>query len=173
ETLDSYPQVECWVLEEIAILLKYNKLSNCDWNWLKMVADSFSEEENPKIFKEAEELVNKFEGPIMGEDDYIEGVFLIEGETKEIFLERRIELEELTGFSDDFTNHFEEDEEGGIWKWITTCHFDTLAELKRAALSMEQIYWLFMEDSSLLFKGKEIYCDGKWIDKNIKEAGLI
>lgn len=98
-----------------------------------------------------------------GEDDYVEGVFLIEAKAKEAFFNRKMKLEEITGFSDGFFDSYEEDEEGGIWKVITTAWFENVDEIKKALKSMEKYNWLFLSDSSILFEGKEIYCDGRWL----------
>lgn len=98
-----------------------------------------------------------------GEDDYVEGVFLIEAKAKETFFNRKRKLEEITGFSDGFFDFYEEDEEGGIWKVITTAWFENVDEIKKALKKMEKYNWLFQSDSSILFEGKEIFCDGRWL----------
>lgn len=97
-----------------------------------------------------------------GEDDYVEGVFLIEAKAEQTFFNRKRRLEEITGFSDGFFDSYEEDEEGGIWKVITTAWFENVDEIKKALKKMEKYNWLFLSDSSILFEGKEIYCDGRW-----------
>ena len=56
---------------------------------------------------------------------------------------------------------FEEDEEGGVWKVITTAWFENVEEIKKALGKMKKYNWLFLSDSSILFEGKEIYCDGR------------
>jgi hypothetical protein len=98
-----------------------------------------------------------------GEDDYVEGVFLIEAKSRETFFNRKRKLEEITGFSDGFFDSFEEDDEGGIWKIITTAWFKDVVEIKKALNDMKKYKWLFLWDSSILFDGKEIYCDGRWL----------
>ncbi len=98
-----------------------------------------------------------------GEDDYVEGVFLIKAKAKETFFNRKRRLEEITGFSDGFFDSYEEDEEGGVWKVITTAWFENVDEIKKALKKMEKYNWLFQYDSSILFEGKEIYCDGRWL----------
>lgn len=101
---------------------------------------------------------------VFGEDDYIEGVFLIEAKCKETFFNRKRKLEIVTGFSDGFFDSYEEDDEGGLWKIITTAWFPSVVELKMALLKMKKYNWLFLSDSSVLFNGEEIYCNGRWID---------
>ena len=98
-----------------------------------------------------------------GEDDYVEGVFLIEAKAKETFFNRKRRLEKITGFSDGYFDSYEEDEEGGVWKVITTAWFENIDEIKKALKKMEKYNWLFKYDSSILFEGKEIYCDGRWL----------
>jgi len=98
-----------------------------------------------------------------GEDDYVEGVFLIEAKSRETFFNRKRKLEEITGFSDGMFDSFEEDEEGGVWKVITTAWFENVEEIKKALGKMKKYNWLFFSDSSILFEGKEIYCDGRWL----------
>ncbi len=98
-----------------------------------------------------------------GEDDYVEGVFLIEAKSRETFFNRKRKLEEITGFSDGMFDSFEEDEDGGIWKIITTAWFENVDEIKNALGKMKKYNWLFLSDSSILFDGKEIYCDGRWL----------
>lgn len=102
-----------------------------------------------------------------GEDDYVDGVFLIEAKAKQTFFNRKKRLEEITGFSDGFFDSYEEDDEGGIWKVITTACFKNVDEIKKALKKMEKYKWLFQSDSSILFEGKEIYCDGRWLVDNV------
>jgi len=98
-------------------------------------------------------------------DDTIEGVFLIEAKTEETFHNRRRKLEELTGFTTDNFDAYEEDEDGGVWKVITTAHFNNVDEIKKALEKMRRHKWLYLLDSTLLLEGKELYCDGRWIIK--------
>jgi hypothetical protein len=98
-----------------------------------------------------------------GEDDYVEGVFLIKAKSRETFFNRKMKLEEITGFSDSMSDSFEEDEDGGIWQVITSACFENVDEIKTAIAKMAKYKWLFLSDSSILFDGKEIYCDGRWI----------
>lgn len=98
-----------------------------------------------------------------GEDDYVEGVFLIEAKTHETFFNRKSKLEAVTGFSDGYFDSFEEDEEGCIWKVITTAWFKNIEELKRAMKKMEKYKWFFFSDSSLLLDGEYLYVDGRWL----------
>ena len=98
-----------------------------------------------------------------GEDDYIEGVFLIEAKSKETFFNRKSKLEAVTGFSDGYFDSYEEDEEGGIWKVITTAWFENVDELKKAMKKMEKYKWFFSSDSSLLLDGEYLYVDGRWL----------
>jgi hypothetical protein len=100
---------------------------------------------------------------VFGEDDYVEGVFLIEAKSRETFFNRKRKLEEITGFSDGMLDSFEEDEEGGVWKVITTAWFENVEEIKKALGKMKKYNWLFLSDSSILFEGIEIYCDGQWL----------
>lgn len=97
------------------------------------------------------------------EDDYVEGVFLIAAKAEETFFNRKRRLEEITGFSDGFFDSYEEDEEGGIWRVITTAWFENVDEIKKALKKMEKYNWLYLSDSSILFDGEEIYCDGRWL----------
>lgn len=99
-----------------------------------------------------------------GKDDWVEGVFLIEAKLKQTFLNRKQRLEEITGFSDEMFDSWEEDREGGLWKVITTAWFPSTDEIKAALTKMRKYKWLLLLDSCLLFKGKEIYCDGKWVE---------
>ena len=96
-----------------------------------------------------------------GEDDYVAGVFLIEAKATETFLNRKRRLEEVTGFSDGFLNSYEE--EGGVWKVITTASFENVDEIKKAIKKMEKYNWLFLSDSSIIFEGKEIFSNGRWL----------
>jgi len=98
-----------------------------------------------------------------GEDDYVEGVFLIEAKSRDTFFNRKRKLEKITGFSDGFFDSFQEDDEGGIWKIITTSCFENVDEIKKALKDMEKYKWLLLSNSSILFDGVEIYCDGRWL----------
>ena len=94
-------------------------------------------------------------------NDYVEGVFIIQAKSKETFLNRKTKLEQITGFSDGYFNSYEEDDEGGCWKIITTAWFENVDEIQKALKKMEKYNWLL--DFNILFEGKEIYCDGKWL----------
>jgi len=98
------------------------------------------------------------------EDYYVAGVFIIEAKSKETFFNRKRRLEEITGFSDGFFDTYEEDEEGCVWRVITTAWFENVDEIKKALKKMEKYNWLFLSDSSVLFEGEEIYCDGRWFN---------
>lgn len=98
-----------------------------------------------------------------GDDDYIEGVFLIKAKSKDTFFNRKSKLEAVTGFSDGYFDSYEEDEEGGIWKVITTAWFKNVDELKKAIKKMEKYNWFFISDSLLLLNGEYLYVDGKWL----------
>lgn len=102
-------------------------------------------------------LTNSF-----GEDDYVEGVFLIEAKSKETFFNRKSKLEAITGFSDGYFDSYEEDDGGGVWKVITTACFENVDELKNAMNNMKKYKWFFYSDSSILLDGEYIYSDGKW-----------
>jgi hypothetical protein len=97
------------------------------------------------------------------EDDCVEGVFLIEAVAEDTFHNRKRRLEEITGFSDGMFDSFEEDEEGGVWKTITTAYFDDVASIKKAVDKMKQYKWLFLSDSYILFEGTYLFSDGKWL----------
>ena len=98
-----------------------------------------------------------------GEDDYVEGVFLIEAKAKETFFNRKSKLEAVTGFSDGYFDSYEEYEECGIWKVITTAWFKNIDELKKAMKKMEKYKWFYSSDSSLLLDGEYLYVDGVWL----------
>ena len=93
----------------------------------------------------------------------VEGVFLIEAVAKNTFLNRKKKLEELTGFSDGMFDSYQEDEEGGIWKTISQAEFKSVDELKKTVIAMKKYNWLFLSDSSILFEGSEIFCNGRWL----------
>jgi hypothetical protein len=94
-------------------------------------------------------------------DDYVEGVFLIKASTQDVFFNRKEKLELLTGFSDGMYDYSEED--GGIWKVITTAHFDSINELKQAIKKAEKFSWLYLRDSWILFEGEDLFSDGEWL----------
>lgn len=94
------------------------------------------------------------------EDDVIEGVFLLKASSKDVFFNRKNKLEAITGFTGDA---YEEDEEGGIWKVITTGVFENIDEVKTVIEKMKKYDWFFGYDSDLLLNGKEIYSGGKWL----------
>lgn len=94
------------------------------------------------------------------EDDVIEGVFLLKASSKGVFFNRKNKLEAITGFTGDA---YEEDEEGGIWKLITTGVFDNIDEAKAVINKMKKYDWFFGYDSDLLLNGKEIYSGGRWL----------
>jgi len=98
-----------------------------------------------------------------GEDDYVEGVFLIEAIAKETFFNRKAKLEAITGFSDGYFDSYEEDEEGGVWKIITSAWFETVGDLKNAMKKMERYKWFFNTNSSILLNGEYLYSDGEWM----------
>ena len=92
----------------------------------------------------------------------IEGVFLIKASSKSVFFNRKRKLEKLTGFSDCMFDSYGEDDEGGVWKVITTATFDNIDELKSVIKKVEKFNWLFLNDSELLIDGEYLYSDGKW-----------
>lgn len=94
------------------------------------------------------------------EDDVVEGVFLLKASSKYVFFNRKNKLEAITGFTGDA---YEEDEEGGIWKVITTGVFDDIDELKTVIEKMKKYDWFFGYDSNLLLNGEEIYSEGEWL----------
>ena len=98
-----------------------------------------------------------------GDDDYVEGVFLIAAVAEDTFHNRKRRLEEITGFSDSMCDSFEEDEEGGIWKTITTAYFDDVASIKKAVDKMKKYKWLFLSDSYIMFQGTYLFSDGRWL----------
>jgi len=98
-----------------------------------------------------------------GEDDYVEGVFLIAAKAEETFFNRQRKFKEITGFSDGGFDSFEDDEDGGCWKTILTGWFENVDEIKKALKKIEKYNWLFQSDSSIYFEGKEIFCSGRWI----------
>ena len=100
---------------------------------------------------------------IFSEDDYIEGVFVIAAKSIDTFLNRKGKLEDITGFSTDGFDSYEEDEDGGCWKVITTAKFESLIELKQKMDQLKKYEWLYWFDSDLLFNGNEIFSDGKWL----------
>lgn len=96
------------------------------------------------------------------ENNYVEGVFLIGAKCKDTFWNRKQRLDEIAGFSDGGFGSYEEDEEGGCWRIITTAHFETVDELKTAVKKMEKYSWIYLFDTSILLNGEYLYCDGKW-----------
>ena len=97
------------------------------------------------------------------EDDCVEGIFLIEAVAMETFFNRKTRLEEITGFSDGMFDSFEEDEEGGVWKIITTAHFEDVDSIKKVLGKMKKYNWLFLSDSYILLDGTYLFCDGEWL----------
>lgn len=97
------------------------------------------------------------------EDDYIEGVFIIEAKSINTFINRIHKIETTTGFSTGSFDAYEKDEDGGIWKVITTAWFKNVDELKKAMKKMEKYKWFFSSDSSLLLDGEYLYVDGGWL----------
>jgi hypothetical protein len=94
-------------------------------------------------------------------DDCVNGVFFIEAKSRNTFFNRKQKLKDITGFSDGFFDSHEE--EGGIWKIITTAYVENVDEIKIALKDMKKYKWLLLSDSSILFDGEEIYCDGRWL----------
>lgn len=94
------------------------------------------------------------------QDDVIEGVFLLKASSEDVFFNRKNKLRELTGFDGDA---YEEDDEGGIFKLITTAYFDNMKEVKSAVERMKKYNWFFYYDSDLLLNGKEIFSGGRWL----------
>lgn len=97
-----------------------------------------------------------------GDDDSVEGVFLIEAKTEQTFFNRKQKLAEITGFSDGGFDSYEQDEDGGSWKIITTAFFETIEDLKNAIKKMEKYNWLYLLDTSIMFDSEYLYCEGKW-----------
>lgn len=107
--------------------------------------------------------------PVFVWDGHVEGVFYIRASSRDILLKRTRILEETTGFSDGGFNRFEEDDDGGFWKVITTYYFESIDEVYKAMKRMEKYSWFWDDASALLINGKEIFSDGKWLDDRIKE----
>ena len=97
------------------------------------------------------------------EDDFVEGVFLIEAKSENTFFNRKIKLEEVTCFSDGGFGSYEEDDEGGIWKIITSAWFENIGELKKLVKKIEKYKWLFLSDSYIMLDGEYLFADGKWL----------
>lgn len=97
-----------------------------------------------------------------GSDEPVTGVFLIEAKSRNTFLNRKRQLEKITGFSDGFMDAFEEDDEGGIWRLITEASFDDIDDLKKSFTKMRKYNWLFLSDSCVMFDNEYIFSDGKW-----------
>ena len=89
---------------------------------------------------------------IFGEDEYVEGVFLIGAKSINTFYNRKNKLEDITGFSDGGFNSYEEDDKGGIWKTILSARFENVDEIKKVLKKMEKYSWLYLKDSSILFE---------------------
>lgn len=96
------------------------------------------------------------------EDNYVEGVFIIEAKSEQTFFNRKMRLAEITRFSDGGFDSYEQDEDGGCWKIITTAYFETVEDLKAAIKKMEKYNWFFLYDASIMLDGEYLYCDGKW-----------
>ncbi len=92
----------------------------------------------------------------------VEGVFIIEASSKDVFKNRFRRVEELTGFSTGGFDSYEKCDGGGAWRIITTAEFENLEAVKAAFQKVIKFKWFFDLDSSLLINGKEIYCDGRW-----------
>ena len=97
------------------------------------------------------------------EDDYIEGVFIIEAKSINTFINRMHKIESTTGFSTGGFDAYEKDEDGGSWEVITTAQFESLNDLKEKMNQLKKYKWLYWFDSDLLFEGKEIFSGGKWL----------
>jgi hypothetical protein len=119
-------------------------------------------EQNAQLLPSASLVQNGLLCDGFGEDDWCEGVFLIEAKSKETFFNRKRKLEIITGFSDGFFDSYEEDDEGGIWKTISSAWFPTVKELKSALKKMKKYSWLFLSNSSIMLNGEYLFCDGKW-----------
>lgn len=91
----------------------------------------------------------------------VEAVFIIAASQKDVFLNRRHTVETLTGFNDGYMAAYEEDAEGGCYKTILTCDFDSLKELKSVMNKVLNKSWFL--DPTLLIDGKEIYSGNKWL----------
>ena len=72
-------------------------------------------------------MQTKIKNAVFSDDDTIEGVFLIKASSVDVFLNRKSKLAELTGFAG---CAYEEDEDGGIFKIITTGCFCNTTEVK-------------------------------------------
>lgn len=98
------------------------------------------------------------------EDDFIEGVFLIEAENEEQFFDRKNLIHDMSEFCDGGFDSWEEDEEGGLYKAILSAYYPSVALIKKAWEEMTDKYeWLFKEDSTILFEGLELWSGGKWL----------
>lgn len=99
-----------------------------------------------------------------GEDDFIEGVFLIEADNEEQFFDRKNLIRDISEFCDVGFDSWEEYEEGGLYRLILSAYYPDVASIKKAWEEMTEKYeWLFKEDSSILFEGLELWSDGKWL----------
>lgn len=97
------------------------------------------------------------------EDNYIEGVFIIEAKSKATFFNRQQKLEDITGFTTGGFDSYEKDDDGGGWKIITMGQFESLEDLKLKMNKLKKFKWLYWFDSDLLFDGKEIFSSGEWL----------
>ena len=97
------------------------------------------------------------------EDNYIEGVFIIEAKSKETFFNRQQKLEDITGFTTGGFDSYEKDADGGGWKIITMGQCESLEDLKLKMNKIKKYKWLYWYDSDLLFDGKEIFSSGEWL----------
>jgi len=97
------------------------------------------------------------------EDDCLVGVFVIEAESEEEFLNRKEKFREITGFTDDGFDSYEEYEEGGLWKVVTSVFFKNKDEIKKDLKEMENYDWLIEGGSRIVFERQNIWCEGKWL----------
>lgn len=96
------------------------------------------------------------------EDDELQGVFLIQASSEEVFNIRRKKLQEITGFTDGGFGSYEKDSECDVWKIITSAYFDTIEDLKSEIESMKKYKWFFYYDSHIMLDGEYLFSDGQW-----------
>lgn len=97
------------------------------------------------------------------DDDELQGVFLIQASSEEVFNNRRRKLQEITGFSDGGCGSYEKDSECDVWKIITSEYFDTIEDLKSVIENMRKYKWFFYFDSHIMLDGDYLFSDGKWL----------